>query len=62
MAMTASEHDTADGDTAWKSNTSAFDRVRAVALSLSQLRSAAWIADEALVAAGANGFIPYFHS
>lgn len=38
------------GDTAWKEHTSAFDRVRSVALSLSDPRSASWIADEALVA------------
>jgi predicted ArsR family transcriptional regulator len=38
------------GDAAWKAHASAFDRVRAVALSLSDPRSAAWIADEALVA------------
>lgn len=38
------------GDTAWKEHTSAFDRVRSVALSLSEPRSAGWIGDEALVA------------
>lgn len=38
------------GDAAWKEHTSAFDRVRSVALSLSEPRSAAWIAEEALVA------------
>lgn len=38
------------GDAAWKEHTTAFDRVRSVALSLSEPRSAAWIADEALVA------------
>lgn len=40
----------APGDDAWKEHTSAFDRVRSVALSLSEPRSASWIADEALVA------------
>ena len=39
-----------DGDAAWKEQTSAFDRVRSVALSLSEPRPAAWIASEALVA------------
>lgn len=39
-----------DGDAAWVAQTSAFDRVRAVALSLSEPRSATWIAEEALVA------------
>lgn len=38
------------GDAAWKEHTSAFDRVRSVALSLSEPRSAGWVADEALVA------------
>ena len=40
----------ASGDIAWKEHTSAFDRVRSVALSLSEPRSAGWIATEALVA------------
>jgi len=39
-----------DADVAWTAHTSAFDRVRATALSLSDPRSAARIADEALVA------------
>jgi predicted ArsR family transcriptional regulator len=34
----------------WREHTSAFDRVRTVALSLSEPRTAAWIAGEALVA------------
>jgi predicted ArsR family transcriptional regulator len=38
------------GDAAWKEHASAFDRVRSVALTLSEPRSASWIADEALVA------------
>lgn len=38
------------GDAAWKEHTSAFDRVRSVALSLSDPGSAGWIANEALVA------------
>lgn len=38
------------GDAAWKKHASAFDRVRSVALSLADSRSAAWIADESLVA------------
>jgi predicted ArsR family transcriptional regulator len=38
------------GDAGWKEHASAFDRVRSVALSLSEPRSASWIADEALVA------------
>lgn len=38
------------GDSAWKEHTTAFDRVRSVALSLSEPRSASWIADEAVVA------------
>ncbi|MFB6280588.1 MAG: ArsR family transcriptional regulator [Haloferacaceae archaeon] len=40
----------ASGDAAWKEHTSAFDRVRSVALSLSEPCPAAWIAEEALVA------------
>ncbi len=46
----ASASPRAAGDAAWKEHTSAFDRVRSVALSLSDPRSASWIADEALVA------------
>ena len=38
------------GTTSWKAQTSAFDRVRSVALTLSEPRSATWIANEALVA------------
>lgn len=38
------------GDAVWKEHTSAFDRVRSVALSLSEPRSASQIANEALVA------------
>lgn len=38
------------GEAAWTEHTTAFDRVRSIALSLSEPRSAAWIADEALVA------------
>ncbi|MBX0325843.1 ArsR family transcriptional regulator [Halomicroarcula sp. F13] len=45
-----SDTDGASGDAAWKEHTSAFDRVRSVALSLSDPRSAGWIAAEALVA------------
>lgn len=40
----------APGDATWKEHTSTFDRVRSVALSLSDPHSAGWIADEALVA------------
>lgn len=38
------------GDAAWREHTTAFDRVRSVALSLSEPRPAGWIAAEALVA------------
>lgn len=38
------------GDEAWKEHTSGFDRVQSVSLTLSEPRTAAWIADEALVA------------
>lgn len=44
------ETDAASGDEAWRAHTSGFDRVQSVALALSEPRSAAWIADEALVA------------
>lgn len=40
----------ASGDEAWKAHTSSFDRVQSVALTLSEPHTAAWIADEALVA------------
>lgn len=40
----------APGIETWKANTSAFDRVRSVAVTLSKPRSADWIADEAAVA------------
>jgi len=40
----------ASGDAAWREQTSAFDRVRSVALSVSAPRTASWIAEEALVA------------
>lgn len=40
----------APGEKAWKEHTSGFDRVQSVALTLSEPRSAAWIAGEALVA------------
>jgi len=40
----------APGIETWKENTSAFDRVRSVAVTLSEPRSADWIADEAAVA------------
>ncbi|MFC6733736.1 MULTISPECIES: ArsR family transcriptional regulator [unclassified Haladaptatus] len=40
----------APGATAWKKHTSAFDRVRSVAVTLDQPRTADWIADQALVA------------
>lgn len=46
----STDTDGASGDAAWKKHTSAFDRVRAVALSVSEPRTAGWIADEALVA------------
>jgi predicted ArsR family transcriptional regulator len=39
-----------DGGSVWTEHTTAFDRVCSVSLSLSAPRSAAWIADEALVA------------
>lgn len=44
--------DTADEpeDEAWRSHTSGFDRVQSVALTVSEPRTASWIADEALVA------------
>ena len=51
--MAPTEYPDADGgsgDDAWKAHTSAFDRVRSVVLSLSEPRSAGWVADEALVA------------
>jgi predicted ArsR family transcriptional regulator len=38
------------GTEAWREHTSAFDRVRSVALSTSRPRTVAWIAEEALVA------------
>lgn len=38
------------GDEAWKAHTSSFDRVQSVALTVSEPRTAGWIADEALVA------------
>jgi predicted ArsR family transcriptional regulator len=38
------------GEAAWKEHTIGFDRVQSVALTLSEPRTAAWIADEALVA------------
>lgn len=41
--------DRSAGDETWKAHTSAFDRVRSVAGSLQEPRSAAWIAEEALV-------------
>lgn len=52
MAPTDRDDDSPDtsGDAAWTEHTSAFDRVRSVALSLSEPRPASWIADEALVA------------
>lgn len=40
----------AGGDEAWKAHTSSFDRVQSVALTVSEPRPAAWIAEEALVA------------
>lgn len=42
--------DQAPGTTTWKEHTSAFDRVRSVAVTLDEPRSADWIADQALVA------------
>lgn len=42
--------DDAPGIEAWKEHTSAFDRVRSVAETVSEPRSAAYIADEAIVA------------
>lgn len=42
--------DTAPGTAAWKEQTSAFDRIQRVALTVSKPRPAAWIAEEALVA------------
>lgn len=39
-----------DGVEAWKEHTSAFDRVRSVAQTVSRPRSASWIAEEAAVA------------
>jgi predicted ArsR family transcriptional regulator len=42
--------DDAPGASAWKEHTSAFDRVRSIAVTLDEPRSADWIADEALVA------------
>lgn len=44
------QNDDAPGDVAWKAHTTGFDRVQSVALTLSESRTAAWIADEALVA------------
>lgn len=41
--------DSDPGVEAWKRHTSAFDRVRSVAQTVSEPRSAAWIADEAAV-------------
>jgi predicted ArsR family transcriptional regulator len=40
----------APGTDVWRENTSAFDRVRSIAVTLSQPHTADWIADEALVA------------
>ncbi|ODR82712.1 transcriptional regulator [Haladaptatus sp. W1] len=40
----------APGTDVWKENTSAFDRVRSIAVTLLQSRTADWIAEEALVA------------
>ncbi|WP_266080684.1 DUF7342 family protein [Haladaptatus caseinilyticus] len=40
----------APGTDVWRENTSAFDRVRSIAVTLSQPRTADWIAEEALVA------------
>lgn len=40
----------ASGDGAWKEHTSGFDRIQSIALSVSEPRTAAWIAGEALVA------------
>ncbi|QLH76907.1 ArsR family transcriptional regulator [Halosimplex rubrum] len=40
----------APGDATWKKHTSGFDRVQSVALTLTEPRTAGWIADEALVA------------
>jgi predicted ArsR family transcriptional regulator len=42
--------DGAPGVAAWKERTTAFDRVRSVALAVSEPRTAAWIAGEAAVA------------
>ena len=42
--------DDVPGAAAWKEHTSAFDRVRSVAVTLTQPRPADWIAEEALVA------------
>jgi predicted ArsR family transcriptional regulator len=54
MAPTEEDNETAppeiSGDAAWKDHTTAFDRVRSVALSVSAPRSASRIGDEALVA------------
>jgi uncharacterized protein (DUF2345 family) len=46
----ANPDEDAAGDEAWKAHTSGFDRVQSVALTLSAPRTAAWIAEEALVA------------
>lgn len=46
----AGEDSVPPGDAAWKAHTSAFDRVRSVALSISEPRPVAWIAEDALVA------------
>jgi predicted ArsR family transcriptional regulator len=40
----------APGTDMWRENTSAFDRVRSIAVTLSQPHTADWIADQALVA------------
>ncbi|QCJ45955.1 ArsR family transcriptional regulator [Haloprofundus sp. MHR1] len=42
--------DDAPGSALWKAQTSAFDRVRSIAVTLDQPRTADWIADQALVA------------
>jgi len=48
--METDDPESAPGDEAWKAHTSGFDRVQSVALTVPEPRTAAWVADEALVA------------